>query len=188
MGAYLCIATNGVQPSVSHRIILNVHFPPMIWVPNQLIAASMGSDAVLICNTESSPKSINYWTKDDEDALISNDKYEIHTVERLYRAQMILKIKDISPNDFGTFKCYARNSLGSTEGSIKLYGITPFLLSIIFLSVPGIHSPGGKGARRDPTNARSRSSNGNLIIKLHFIKMFFEFSKKRKFRKNIVQR
>ncbi|XP_015793746.1 lachesin-like [Tetranychus urticae] len=144
MGAYLCIATNGVQPSVSHRIILNVHFPPMIWVPNQLIAASMGSDAVLICNTESSPKSINYWTKDDEDALISNDKYEIHTVERLYRAQMILKIKDISPNDFGTFKCYARNSLGSTEGSIKLYGI---------------HSPGGKGARRDPTNARSRSSN-----------------------------
>lgn len=25
MGAYLCIATNGVQPSVSHRIILNVH-------------------------------------------------------------------------------------------------------------------------------------------------------------------
>ncbi|XP_053214815.1 lachesin-like [Panonychus citri] len=142
MSAYLCIATNGVQPSVSHRIILNVHFPPMIWVPNQLIAASVGSEAILMCNTEASPKSINYWTKDDEDALISNDKYEITTNERLYKAQMILKIRDVSAQDFGTFKCYARNSLGSTEGSIKLYGI---------------HVPGGKGARRDPTNARSRS-------------------------------
>lgn len=25
MGAYLCIASNGVQPSVSKRIMLNVH-------------------------------------------------------------------------------------------------------------------------------------------------------------------
>lgn len=94
----------------------------MIWVPNQLIAASVGSEAILMCNTEASPKSINYWTKDDEDALISNDKYEITTNERLYKAQMILKIRDVSAQDFGTFKCYARNSLGSTEGSIKLYG------------------------------------------------------------------
>ena len=42
MGAYLCSARNGVQPDVSKRIILNVQFAPMIWIPNQLIGAAIG--------------------------------------------------------------------------------------------------------------------------------------------------
>lgn len=35
---------------------------------------------------------------------------------------MSLTIKDVSADDIGTYKCVARNLLGSTEGSIKLYG------------------------------------------------------------------
>ncbi|RWS12630.1 lachesin-like protein [Dinothrombium tinctorium] len=122
-GAYLCIASNGVPPSVSKRILLNVNFPPMIWVPDQLIGAPIGGEALLICNTEAFPSSINYWTKDDENSLVHGAKYEISNIEKTYKVHMTLKIKNLEADDFGTYKCFARNSLGSTEGSIKLYGM-----------------------------------------------------------------
>jgi neurotrimin len=34
---------------------------------------------------------------------------------------MKLTIRSIDVNDFGTYKCVAKNSLGDTDGSIKLY-------------------------------------------------------------------
>lgn len=85
MGAYLCIASNGVPPSVSKRILLIVHceklkahcmhsidlslnelFPvsPMIEVQNQLVGAFEGQCVTLECHSEAHPKSINYWTRD----------------------------------------------------------------------------------------------------------------------------
>ncbi|XP_023717611.1 lachesin isoform X3 [Cryptotermes secundus] len=63
MGAYLCIATNGVPPTVSKRIMLIVHFPPMIWIQNQLVGAQEGQQMTLECHSEAYPKSINYWTR-----------------------------------------------------------------------------------------------------------------------------
>lgn len=35
---------------------------------------------------------------------------------------MMLKIKNIGPKDFGSYKCVAQNSLGITDGDIKLDG------------------------------------------------------------------
>lgn len=37
---------------------------PVIRVPNQLVGAPLGTDVVLECFVEASPKSINYWVKD----------------------------------------------------------------------------------------------------------------------------
>lgn len=34
---------------------------------------------------------------------------------------MTLRIKSIGPNDFGSYKCIAKNSLGETDSTIKLY-------------------------------------------------------------------
>jgi len=84
MGAYLCIASNGVPPTISKRIQLIVHckysifidiknkhninykliVPPMIWVQNQLVGAVEGQRIVLECQSEAYPKSINYWTRE----------------------------------------------------------------------------------------------------------------------------
>lgn len=96
--------------------------PPMIWVPNQSIPAVPGGEAVLVCNTEAYPISINYWTRDEEESLMPSVKYEIVNSEKSYKVQMTLRIRELSPSDFTTYKCFARNSLGSTQGSIKLYG------------------------------------------------------------------
>lgn len=105
----------------------------MIWVPNQLIGAGVGSDAVLTCNTEAFPVSINYWTKEGEDALMPSDKYDINIVEKSYKIFMTLRIRDLTPEDFTSYKCYARNALGSTQGSIKLYGMSPFPTPSVYL-------------------------------------------------------
>ncbi|XP_016910746.1 lachesin-like isoform X4 [Apis cerana] len=66
MGSYLCIASNGVPPTVSKRYYVNVRFKPLIKVSNQLVAAPANSDVVLHCYVESWPKALNTWYRDDE--------------------------------------------------------------------------------------------------------------------------
>ncbi|XP_055530342.1 lachesin isoform X1 [Wyeomyia smithii] len=122
MGAYLCIATNGVPPSVSKRIILDVEFSPMIWVPNQLVGAPLSTDVTIDCHTEAHPRAIIYWVYSSVMVLPSK-KYIIDYNENSYRAHMKLTIKNLSLGDFGNYRCISKNSLGETEGSIRVYEI-----------------------------------------------------------------
>lgn len=46
---------------------------PVIHVPNQLVGAPLSTDVVLECFVEASPKSINYWVKDNGKILFSNN-------------------------------------------------------------------------------------------------------------------
>lgn len=43
---------------------------------------------------------------------------------------MKLTITSVDINDFGMYKCVAKNSLGETDGSIKLYRKCPIAISI----------------------------------------------------------
>ncbi|KAL9930396.1 dpr-interacting protein eta isoform 2-T2 [Glossina fuscipes fuscipes] len=124
MGAYLCIASNGVPPSVSKRITLIVHFPPMITVQNQLIGAVEGKGVVLECQSEAFPKSINYWTREKGEIVPPGGKFIANVTEMgEYRNSMKLYINPLSMTEFGAYRCVAKNSLGDTDGTIKLYRI-----------------------------------------------------------------
>ncbi|XP_046400339.1 neurotrimin isoform X3 [Ischnura elegans] len=165
MGAYLCIASNGVPPTVSKRIMLIVHFPPMIWIQNQLVGAYEGQEMTLECHSEAYPKSINYWTTDKGEIIAQGDKYEPILQDNAYKVYMKLTIRSVGPSDFGSYKCVSKNSLGDTDGSIKLYQIphpsTPARLPATTaqpspdteggLGVAGASSGsgGGKGAATD---------------------------------------
>ena len=116
----------------------------MIWVPNQLIGASIGEEVTLECATEAFPLSLNYWTKEDSFMIVNSDKYKMSNSENSYKVHMKLTIKKVTAEDFGmgtiivslkltttnplsflcpgTYRCYAKNSLGSTQGSIRIYG------------------------------------------------------------------
>ncbi|XP_017882277.1 neurotrimin-like isoform X2 [Ceratina calcarata] len=127
MGTYMCIASNDVPPRVSQHISLRVQFPPMLTIPNQLEAAYIGQDVTLECQTEAYPISINYWTTEHGDMIISGnyrsitgDKYEAVSTDNDYNKYMMLKIRNVGPKDFGSYKCVAQNSLGSTDGDIRL--------------------------------------------------------------------
>lgn len=45
----------------------------MLSIPNQLEGAYIGQDVTLECHTEAYPSSINYWTTDRGDMIISGE-------------------------------------------------------------------------------------------------------------------
>uniref|UniRef100_A0A1A9W2W7 Ig-like domain-containing protein n=1 Tax=Glossina brevipalpis TaxID=37001 RepID=A0A1A9W2W7_9MUSC len=122
MGAYLCIASNGIPPTVSKRVMLIVHFPPMIWIQNQLVGAAIGQNITLECQSEAFPKSINYWMKNDT-IIVPGERFIPETYENGYKITMRLTINEVEVHDFGSYRCVAKNSLGDTDGTIKLYHI-----------------------------------------------------------------
>jgi Immunoglobulin domain/Immunoglobulin I-set domain len=149
MAAYLCVASNGVPPSIMKRVQLKVQSPPMLSIPNQLKEAYVGQDVILECHAEAYPASINYWITERGDMinlgelkiygelmyeinLKSNkislstgtsragDKFEATGRENGYRKIMKLKIRNVRSKDFGFYRCVALNSIGETYGMIKL--------------------------------------------------------------------
>ncbi|XP_068228261.1 lachesin-like isoform X2 [Palaemon carinicauda] len=125
MGAYLCIASNDVPPSVSKRILLQVQFQPVLWIPNQLVGVARGMDVTLECHTEAFPRSINYWTDEKGQMILSSTggRFDSIVAENGYKAYMRLKIKNVQPEDYMTYGCYAKNSFGETNGNVKVYEI-----------------------------------------------------------------
>ncbi|XP_045127617.1 lachesin-like isoform X1 [Portunus trituberculatus] len=127
MGAYLCIASNGHPPTVSKRILVSVDFPPMLWIPHQLIGANRGKTVVLECFTEAHPTSLNYWTRGDGNMIYDSMKYRIEN--RVgnpdYKIHMLLTVRYLEEDDFGTYRCVAKNPRGETDGTIKIYDSGP---------------------------------------------------------------
>ncbi|KAM7356648.1 dpr-interacting protein delta isoform 2-T2 [Cochliomyia hominivorax] len=95
---------------------------PMIWVPNQLVGAPAGTDVTIDCHTEAHPKAIIYWVYNSVMVLPSK-KYKTDYTENSYRAHMKLTIRNLQYGDFGNYRCISKNSLGETEGSIRVYEI-----------------------------------------------------------------
>nr|XP_054921394.1 lachesin-like [Dermacentor andersoni] len=125
MGAYLCIANNNVPSPVSRRIMLHVHFPPVIWIPLQLVGAPQRANVTLDCHSEAYPPAVNYWAKDTHKIFLDNDKYSLSVRKGGYKAHMQLTVRQLRERDFGTYRCLSENLLGSTEGSVKLYELSP---------------------------------------------------------------
>ncbi|XP_066158694.1 neurotrimin-like isoform X2 [Euwallacea fornicatus] len=127
MGAYLCIASNGVPPTVSKRIKVSVDFPPMLWIPHQLVGAPLAYSVTLECFTEAYPNSLNYWTREDGQMIHESKKYHAENIigNPSYKIHMRLTINNIQNNDYGTYKCVAKNPRGETDGTIRLYISSP---------------------------------------------------------------
>ncbi|XP_044756809.1 lachesin-like isoform X2 [Coccinella septempunctata] len=124
MGPYLCIASNGIPPSISKRIMLIVQFPPTIWIEYQLVGAYENQEVVLECHCEAFPKSINYWTRDRGEIISHSNKYVPELIEDGYRTHMKLTLRYlIEPDDYGIYKCVSKNSVGEMEGTINVYKI-----------------------------------------------------------------
>lgn len=126
-GAYLCIAANGVPSPVSKRIMLYVHFHPSVEVAHQLVSAAAGTKVVLECLVQSSPKSVNYWTREQTRGKVTEDlpinsggRYQTREEEVNAYTRRILLTIEVRKKDVGTFSCIARNSLGEDRGNIQL--------------------------------------------------------------------
>ncbi|XP_034668717.1 neurotrimin isoform X2 [Drosophila subobscura] len=123
MGAYLCIASNGVPPTVSKRIKVSVDFPPMLLIPHQLVGAPEGFNVTIECFTEAHPTSLNYWTRGEGPIIHDSHKYKVESSVGVpaYKTHMKLTIINVSSGDDGIYKCVAKNPRGETDGIIRLY-------------------------------------------------------------------
>lgn len=153
MGTYLCIARNGVPPSVSKQIQVNVEFKPMIWIPHQLIAGAVGASVRLECKTEAFPPAIVYWVKNSTQNrfIVSSSRHQIIKRSSGYSTDVELRITRLQQSDFGTYMCVGKNYLGSVVGSIRLYErfgkkastTRPTTPSTERVEEPGIYTFGG---------------------------------------------
>jgi len=123
MGAYMCIATNGVPPTISKRIQLNVDFPPMMWVPAQQMNVYYGQDATLVCVVEAHPDALVYWEFNGQ-IVQENQGYHIKILKGppspKYKTVMKMYIPRVLRHHFGTYACKAKNPRGDTDGIITL--------------------------------------------------------------------
>ncbi|XP_063701072.1 lachesin-like [Culicoides brevitarsis] len=129
MGAYLCIASNGIPPSLSKRIKLDVDFPPLLWVPQHLVGIPISYNITLNCSIEMYPTSINYWAREnDSEHIVDSEKYKTEFVNNLrssYKFEMRLTIYNVQPEDYGLYRCYVKNLKGEADGVIRLYSTSP---------------------------------------------------------------
>ncbi|KAF2885578.1 hypothetical protein ILUMI_20601, partial [Ignelater luminosus] len=138
MGPYLCIASNGIPPSVSKRFVVKVHFHPLIRVSNQLVAAPMSSDVVIQCYVEASPRAMNHWMRDETgEKLLQSEKYVMtETVLNEYSLLMNLTIRSLERKDFGNYVCTSSNLLGKAEGVVRLQELHLIVKSTSTASTP----------------------------------------------------
>ncbi|XP_064535100.1 lachesin isoform X2 [Drosophila montana] len=122
MGGYLCIASNGVPPSVSKRFDVHVNFPPTIKAVNQLVGAPVEREVILECIVEVYPKPLNGWYRNEGNVkLHSSNKYNIsEAMINLYTWHLNLTIRHLTKADFGAYSCSSVNALGKSETRIRL--------------------------------------------------------------------
>ncbi|CAG9787201.1 unnamed protein product [Diatraea saccharalis] len=109
---------------IYNTICIFVIVPPIMTIQNQLVGAKEGDSVFLDCHSEAFPRSINYWTINDQIISQSDKRFEIASMERGYEVDMRLKIKKVGRSTFGTYSCISKNSLGDTDGTIKLYSLS----------------------------------------------------------------
>ncbi|XP_070495054.1 neurotrimin [Chironomus tepperi] len=121
MGGYLCIASNGIPPSVSKRYDVQVNFPPSVKAVNQLVAAPVESHVSFACIVEAFPKPLNTWFSREDSKLYHGEKY--HIIESMINSftwQMNLTVRNLQKGDFGQYVCSSENALGKSDAPIRL--------------------------------------------------------------------
>ena len=60
---FRCIAKNNVSLSVRKKFKLTVNFEPQIEIKDQVVSATVGTNIVLRCDIQASPKPMTFWSK-----------------------------------------------------------------------------------------------------------------------------
>ncbi|CAB3235777.1 unnamed protein product [Arctia plantaginis] len=172
MGAYYCIASNGIPPTVSRRYHVEVHFIPQVKVTNQLVGAPLGSDVELQCYIEASPKAMNSWYREDGNSLLSDKLSEdpklrvSETVMNEYSLWINLTIKSLALGDYGTYVCASVNALGKMESQVSLHKLE-LNMNGFGAEEPMVSGAAWQRARNLPARARPAASHAQYCLTQH---------------------
>ena len=136
MGRYRCEANNAIPPLDWQLFEVEVQFPPLITVYQQMVGSIVGASVTLECLIESHPKASVSWERYDGvnvgrlvDSLLKTHDFD----ERKYVAsewagggeydrKAVLNMTLTNSNDFGMYFCRASNGEGIAKAGINLYG------------------------------------------------------------------
>ncbi|XP_046452419.1 neurotrimin-like [Daphnia pulex] len=124
MAAYLCIASNGIPPPVSKRILLRIEFAPAVTSHQVQVFQRLGDALKLHCQCQSWPQGYTSWTFESnrlppERAVIDYRPQAVGLVV----TDMYLTIAEMLPQDKGNYTCHCSNIHGTANWSISVEGI-----------------------------------------------------------------
>ncbi|CAI4228139.1 unnamed protein product [Auanema sp. JU1783] len=125
MSEYVCVASNGIPPDESYTIKLLVTFAPLVIPKETDVKASTGSMARLVCTAESWPRPEVTWEKDGKQIFDSDDFATSQTVSGQYHSVHVLEIRKVTGDDYGTYRCSAKNDNGAHYADINLEAAQP---------------------------------------------------------------
>uniref|UniRef100_A0A8R1I0R1 Ig-like domain-containing protein n=1 Tax=Caenorhabditis japonica TaxID=281687 RepID=A0A8R1I0R1_CAEJA len=98
--------------------------PPLVQAQSEIVQASVGSIARMVCTTEAWPRPEMVWEKDGEPIYDSNNVATTHTVSGQYHSVHILELRNVQPSNFGVYRCVAKNDNGIHHSQVTLSQIT----------------------------------------------------------------
>ncbi|XP_067087030.1 kazal-type serine peptidase inhibitor domain 3 [Osmerus mordax] len=102
---------------------------PIIKVPPQNLVNQTGSTMVFLCEVFAFPMALIEWRKEGEDVILPGDDPHVSVQSRggpmKFELSSWLQIEGASPRDSGTYRCIARNGLGSVSATAVLGVLGP---------------------------------------------------------------
>uniref|UniRef100_A0AAY4DAL5 Kazal-type serine protease inhibitor domain-containing protein 1 n=1 Tax=Denticeps clupeoides TaxID=299321 RepID=A0AAY4DAL5_9TELE len=102
---------------------------PVIKVPPRGHVNVTGSSVVLLCEVFAFPMALVEWRKEGSDVVLPGDDPHISVQSRggpqKYELSSWLQIEEAGPADSGTYRCTARNRLGSVSAAAPLRVLPP---------------------------------------------------------------
>ncbi|XP_012233083.1 neurotrimin-like [Linepithema humile] len=117
-GKYTCIADNKIgDPAMAH-IDLRIRYKPEIYAEKQWVHAYPGIRVQLTCRVIAWPEAKVEWYLKNKTLT-----YTSRIVKHNVGSDHNLLIRVVQSSDYGSYRCKASNSLGTTEKNIELSGI-----------------------------------------------------------------
>lgn len=106
----------------------------------QIIGASKGGSALLQCYIEAYPEPFVEWIYGEAKVLVEGGRLNISEEvldwrlgEAVSRRALLAISSPLATEDFGTYRCQARNNRGRTYGIISLIGMCTFVYKVNLL-------------------------------------------------------
>ncbi|XP_045030074.1 neurotrimin-like isoform X1 [Daphnia magna] len=120
MAAYLCIASNGIPPPVSKRILLRVEFAPAVTSHQREVFQRLGEPLKLHCQCHSWPQGYTSWTYESNRLPSEKAAVDYRPQAGLVATDMYLNIADMQPQDKGNYSCHCSNIHGTANWTISV--------------------------------------------------------------------
>ncbi|GAB6027437.1 hypothetical protein CHUAL_001700 [Chamberlinius hualienensis] len=116
-GQYECIADNGAGKD-NKVFTIKVKYTPIVTIKKEHFSSGNGVNMDLVCSVKADPPAKIHWYKDNKDIVVNE---RIHLKEK-GNHYFTLKITNAQPEDFGKYRCEAKNKFGLAKAEVDVSG------------------------------------------------------------------